>query len=83
MELVLGAVLKTGTVWLLSETVNGLMAIPNLIALAALSPEFARLTKEYKATAARRSAGGGTYEGFHQCQSLRAVSYEKVPPAGG
>ena len=36
---ILGAVLKTGTVWLLSETVNGLMAIPNLIALAALSAE--------------------------------------------
>lgn len=44
------AVLDTGTVWLLSETVNGLMAIPNLIALAALSPELIRLTKEYKAS---------------------------------
>lgn len=48
VTVVLGAVLKTGTVWLLSETVNGLMAIPNLIALAALSPELVRLTKEYK-----------------------------------
>ena len=45
---VLGAVLNTGTVWLLSETVNGLMAIPNLIALAVLSPELSRLVKEYK-----------------------------------
>ena len=45
---VAGAVLKTGTVWLLSETVNGLMAIPNLIALALLSPELARLTIEFK-----------------------------------
>lgn len=42
---ILGAVLKTGTVWLLSETVNGLMAIPNLIALAYLAPELRRLTK--------------------------------------
>ena len=42
---ILGAVLKTGTVWLLSETVNGLMAIPNLIALAYLAPELQRLTK--------------------------------------
>lgn len=48
VTVVLGAVLNTGTVWLLSETVNGLMAIPNLIALAALSPELTRLTKEYK-----------------------------------
>lgn len=46
--IILAAVLKTGTVWLLSETVNGLMAIPNLIALMALSPEFVRLTREYQ-----------------------------------
>ena len=45
---VLGAVLNTGTVWLLSEIINGLMAIPNLIALAALSPEFCRLLQEYQ-----------------------------------
>lgn len=44
---VAGAVLKTGTVWLLSETVNGLMAIPNLIALAFLAPEVAALTRQY------------------------------------
>lgn len=50
---VLGAVLNTGTVWMLSETVNGLMAIPNLTALAALSPELFRLTKEYKEKAHR------------------------------
>ena len=45
---VLGAVLNTGAVWILSETVNGLMAIPNLIALAALCPTLRRLTQEYK-----------------------------------
>ena len=70
VTVVLGAVLKTGTVWLLSETVNGLMAIPNLIALAALSPELARLTKEYKQSLAGKPAKGGTYENFHQCQPL-------------
>ena len=48
VTVVLGAVLETGTVWLLSETVNGLMAIPNLIVLTALAPELARLTHEYK-----------------------------------
>ena len=45
---VLGAVLGTGSVWLLAETVNGLMAIPNLIALLGLSPELVRLTQQYK-----------------------------------
>ena len=43
-----GAMLDTGAVWQFSETVNGLMVIPNLITLAALSPELSRLTKEYK-----------------------------------
>jgi Na+/alanine symporter len=38
-------VLNTGTVWQLSETVNGLMAIPNLIALTALTPELCRLLR--------------------------------------
>ena len=47
ITVVLGAVMKTETVWLLAETVNGLMAIPNLIALATLSTEVVRLTKEY------------------------------------
>ena len=46
--IVLGSVLGTGTVWLLAETVNGLMAIPNLITLAFLSPELVRLTRLYK-----------------------------------
>jgi len=45
---ILGAVLQTSTVWLMAETVNGLMAIPNLIALFLLSPEICRLIKEYQ-----------------------------------
>lgn len=43
----LGAVADTERIWQISETVNGLMAIPNLITLAALSSEVVRLTKEY------------------------------------
>ena len=38
----------TGAVWLLAETVNGLMAIPNLIILTALTPELVRLLKSYR-----------------------------------
>jgi AGCS family alanine or glycine:cation symporter len=48
VTVMIGAMLGTGTVWMLSETINGLMAIPNLIALAMLSPELIRLVKEYK-----------------------------------
>lgn len=43
----LGAILNTGTVWLLAEIVNGLMAIPNLIALVFLSPELIRQLQDY------------------------------------
>ena len=79
---ILGAILKTQTVWMLSETVNGLMAIPNLIAIAWLSPELIRLTREYKHRRGRRNAVGGTYENFNQCKSMRAVTYAQVPSAG-
>lgn len=64
------ALTDAATVWLLSEAVNGLMVIPNLLALAALSSELTRLTKEYKKTG-RDSAGGGRYYAdFHQCKPL-------------
>ena len=76
---VLGAVLKTGTVWLLAETVNGLMAIPNLIALLGLSPEFVHLIRDFK----RAKPFGGTYENFNQCQSMRTVSNAEVSSFGG
>ncbi len=69
LTIVVGAFLETPTVWLLAETVNGLMAIPNLIALAALTPEVRRLTKDYKKTG-KTKAGGGNYANFHQCKPL-------------
>lgn len=78
-SVVLGAVLSTGTVWSLSETANGLMAIPNLIILIYFCPEVVRLTAEYKT--GRRSFVGGTYEDINQCKPLRAIPYEKVSPA--
>ena len=80
---VLGAALETGTVWLLSEIVNGLMAIPNLITLAVLSPELIRLTNEYRTFHGRSAADGGTYENIHQCKPMRTVSYAEIPPPGG
>ena len=42
---VISSVIGTGTVWLLAETVNGLMAIPNLIVLAFLAPQLKKMTK--------------------------------------
>ena len=47
MAAVAASVLDTGAVWTVSEIFNGLMALPNLIALALLTPEVVRLTKDY------------------------------------
>ena len=78
VAVVVGAVLDTKIVWALAETVNGLMAIPNLIVLAVLSPELIRLVKEYRNIYGRYSACGGTYENFNQCKSLRTVTYAEI-----
>ena len=42
-----GALIKLNFVWLLADVMNGFMAIPNLIALALLSPVIFKVTKEY------------------------------------
>ena len=73
---IISSLLKTGTVWLLAEILNGLMAIPNLIALALLMPELLILLKSYPGGL---PAKGGTYAYFHQCKPLRTLSHEKIP----
>ena len=42
-----GSVLKIDLVWELSDFFNGIMVIPNLIAILLLSNKVARLLKEY------------------------------------
>ncbi len=58
----LSAVLRTDMIWRIAEIFNGLMAVPNLIALLVLSPELITLYKSYK--------NGGRYENLHQCKPL-------------
>lgn len=45
VTVVAGSVISAQSAWLLAEIFNGLMAIPNLIALVCLSPELCRLLK--------------------------------------
>ena len=71
---VIGAVVRAETIWLLAEILNGLMAIPNLIAILALMPELMSINRNY--------LNGGTYEDFNQCKSLRILPHAYVPPAG-
>ena len=43
----IGATLNLGFVWLLADTLNAMMALPNLVALVLLSPVVFRLTREH------------------------------------
>lgn len=45
-----GAMGKLGLIWLMADVMNGLMAIPNLIALCVMSPMVFKLTKQYLAS---------------------------------
>lgn len=53
--IVVGSVGGLRAVWALADTLNGLMALPNLIGLLILSPVIVKLTKEY-------FGKGGIYE---------------------
>ena len=44
---ILGATVDLGMLWSIAETFNGLMAIPNLIALFLLSGTVVKLVKDY------------------------------------
>lgn len=44
---ILGATVNLGLIWSIAETFNGLMSIPNLIALFLLAGTVVRLTKDY------------------------------------
>ncbi|MGB5201593.1 MAG: sodium:alanine symporter family protein [Sedimenticolaceae bacterium] len=46
----LGATANLGFIWLLADTLNALMAVPNLIALILLSPVVFKLTREFFAS---------------------------------
>ena len=74
---VLSALLKTGTIWMLSEAMNGLMAIPNLIALACLAPVVVQLINDYRKFG-DTLADGGTNEDIDQCRTLPTITYAQI-----
>ena len=47
LAVIVGATIKLSFVWLLADTLNAMMAIPNLIALLVLSPVVFAITKEF------------------------------------
>ena len=54
----IGAMSDLGWVWLVAEILNGLMAIPNLVALAVLSPVIFTITREHGLLAQKPSRSG-------------------------
>ncbi|WP_166418585.1 alanine/glycine:cation symporter family protein [Cochlodiniinecator piscidefendens] len=52
-----GATADLGFIWLLADTLNAMMAIPNLIALALLSPIVFKLTREFFASGGKSESG--------------------------
>lgn len=54
--ILLGATMKLELVWGISDTLNGAMAIPNLVALIALSGVVVGLTRQYKKQRLHQSA---------------------------
>jgi AGCS family alanine or glycine:cation symporter len=52
----LGATVNLGIIWLVADTLNAMMALPNLIALLLLSPVVFRLTREHFEK--QKAAGG-------------------------
>ena len=51
---VVGATMKIQIAWNIADTLNGLMAIPNLIALLALSPLVVKLTRDHFAGVSKK-----------------------------
>ena len=45
--ILVGATLKLDLVWNIADTLNGFMAVPNLVALLGLSPVVIKLTREH------------------------------------
>ena len=65
-------VLGTGTAWLLADILNGLMAIPNLIALILLRNVFRRLVEQITPKAHRRSASGRSPQAGNKWHPVRS-----------
>jgi len=47
IAVIIGAVANLGIIWTVADVMNGLMAVPNLIALLLLSPVIFKITRDY------------------------------------
>lgn len=68
-----GSIAQLGLVWDLSETFNGLMAIPNLVAILLLSGTVFRATREYWSNCRLKARPGGAKKTAGVGESPRAA----------
>ena len=78
----LGTVMQTGVIWQIAETVNGLMAIPNLMALTALSGKVRFLTRDYKKSGMANHPGQGLQIGIKEADAAAAPGEAPVARIG-
>lgn len=76
---VVGATMKLGLAWDLSDTFNGLMMIPNLIGVLALSGTVVDITRNYFA----RRVRGEDIEPMWSLKSIRRKKRPRLPPRSG
>ena len=57
-----GAVIKLDMVWSIADTMNGLMAIPNLIALVVLAPVVVHLIRNFEEAFSRPQNVNGLHK---------------------
>ncbi|MBI5110799.1 MAG: sodium:alanine symporter family protein [Rhodovulum sp.] len=62
IAVLIGTITHLDTVWLIADTLNALMAVPNLISLVLLSPVVVELTRAHFADMARRPAEAAVTE---------------------
>jgi alanine or glycine:cation symporter, AGCS family len=71
LAIVPGAVLELELVWELADLFNGLMALPNLLALLLLAPSVQRLSEDFFRTPDRVRRQGGSFAHLLQGKALR------------
>ncbi len=72
-----GATMRLDLAWDLSDTFNGLMAIPNLIGVLALSPVVCKITKNYVDRRIRKLDKEPMLSAFPEIQKIQAAGLDE------
>ena len=73
-----GATMNLGLAWDLSDTFNGLMAIPNLIGVISLSPVVLHITQNYVARTLKKEDVKPLLSAFEDIQRMQEKELAKT-----